>query len=237
MGGTFRFMTHFVGALAFLCAGAYKGAQVYAFKHRPCLYWNYTCFTWSSHAAPKHLSLLETTEHVSCYYHITLVCSLLSQCSFPSHDSQLTAGPFLGAVVPMPRTPHCRRTYLLDIACSVHAPKRALSLSRAILLCYFYKANEGLCKTDVMKGLQCSTALQDTVYLHYIYGDIYVDWQYTQKSKLHIFLLTWCAIYPSGFFFFGCELPDFWSCLLSFKYNSNRWHFAHGAQSTRKIRL
>lgn len=45
---------------------------------------------------------------------------------------------------------YCRQTYLLDIACFERAPKWALSMSRAILLCYFYKANEGLCKTYVM---------------------------------------------------------------------------------------
>lgn len=51
MGGTFRFMTHFAGALAFLCAGAYKGAQVYAFKHRPPLLKLYVFYLKRPHCA------------------------------------------------------------------------------------------------------------------------------------------------------------------------------------------
>ena len=48
---------------------------------------------------------------------------------------------------------YCRRTYLLDIACFERAPTCALSMSRAIVLCYFYKASEGLCRTHVRKSL------------------------------------------------------------------------------------
>lgn len=48
---------------------------------------------------------------------------------------------------------YCKQTYLLDVACFEPAPKWALSMSSAILLRYFYKASEGLCKTYVMNRL------------------------------------------------------------------------------------
>lgn len=48
---------------------------------------------------------------------------------------------------------YCRRTYLLDITCFECAPNCALSMSRAIVLCYFYKASAGLCRTHVRKSL------------------------------------------------------------------------------------
>lgn len=110
---------------------------------------------------------------------------------------------------------HCRLAYLLDIACSERSPNWTLSMSRAILLCYFYKANEGLCKTDVMKGLLCSATPSICTVFKSVLFRLLINCVCSLKglntprsSELHIFPFTDRNIDPSGLFLWS-ELLDF----------------------------
>lgn len=126
------------------------------------------------------------------YYHFTLVCCLLqkkpyitrfrviqgillSQCCRPR---MTVSRGFLKSNCSHTTNSltYCRRTYLLDITCFECAPNCALSMSRAIVLCYFYKASAGLCRTREEEPARISQPhsiedlyLQHTAYLHNIY--------------------------------------------------------------------